>query len=439
MIPKPSRGDGWEGSMGLTPMARYEDLLGDGLEALLGQGTDDLGAFAEGLNARGALAHGGKAWDAAALESELRRLAADADRMPYVPAAEPPFVSRPFVPQPKTTEERLAAGLLNLWYLVARSSDLIDRPLALKRLDRNLVLWRDAAGAVQAVENYCPHRGAPLSMGEIRDGMIVCPYHGVQVTGAGVVADVPPTPSCPMVGQKAVRSYPCREFADAIWIYFSDDQEAAVPEPIWPDSLTSPDWTSFLYTGIWDCNWQLVIDNRTDPVHGSYLHAGTFTLSFGRKDTELKIEPKPHGFETYRSNQRGVNIDWHEVVFHPDNIYWVRTEIPYPPAFGGGSFFINGFATPIDRDTTYFWVYRSRQLSGWRRDLWRFLYRNRLEERAAHVLGQDRVLLEAMSVDARQREFLLQTDTAMARMRRHLKQQAQRQTESIEDVKPAAE
>ena len=37
----------------------------------------------------------------------------------------------------------------------------------MKALGRNLVLWRDAAGALNCLEDYCPHRGARLSRGEV--------------------------------------------------------------------------------------------------------------------------------------------------------------------------------------------------------------------------------------------------------------------------------
>ena len=41
------------------------------------------------------------------------------------------------------------------------------RPLCVARI----------AGELAALENECPHRGAPLSEGTIEDGRIVCPWH----------------------------------------------------------------------------------------------------------------------------------------------------------------------------------------------------------------------------------------------------------------------
>ena len=33
-------------------------------------------------------------------------------------------------------------------------------------------------GALSALDNECPHHGAPLSEGTIEDGRVVCPWHG---------------------------------------------------------------------------------------------------------------------------------------------------------------------------------------------------------------------------------------------------------------------
>lgn len=325
-----------------------------------------------------------------------------------------------------TTEDYLKTGLLNMWYLVAASDDVRDRPVGLKRLDRQLVLWRGDDGVLNVIEDACPHRGAPLSLGRIVNGNVACAYHGVEMDGTGRVVAVPPTPDCPLVGRQAVKAYPCREIAGAIFVYFGDALHADPPEPNIPEELTSGEWTSFFYATEWNCNWQVALDNRTDPVHGSYLHAGTFTLGYGRKDAELKVEKTDGGFQTYRTNQRGVNIDWHEVEFSPGNILWVRTDIPYPPSLGG-FFRILGHPTPIDAERTYVWFFRSRKLSGWRSDMWRFLYKNRLAARSFTVLEQDRTMLERIPLAARKRENLLQVDIAVGRMRRLLREEAERQ------------
>ncbi|MBU3740011.1 MAG: 3-phenylpropionate dioxygenase, partial [Rhodoferax sp.] len=58
---------------------------------------------------------------------------------------------------------------------------------------------------------------------------------------------------------------------------------------------------------------------------------------------------------------------------------------------------------------------------------WRFLYKNRLEQRHWHVLEQDRVAVEHMEPDANQREHLYEHDVGLSRLRKIMQSLAQRQ------------
>src|SRR5690242_10804584 len=78
-------------------------------------------------------------------------------------------------------------GLRNLWYPVAPSWMIGHAPLGLTRLSEKIVVWRDAAGEVHALEDRCPHRGARLSLGWNLGDRLSCWYHGVEVAGDGVV------------------------------------------------------------------------------------------------------------------------------------------------------------------------------------------------------------------------------------------------------------
>lgn len=328
-------------------------------------------------------------------------------------------------------KERLDTGLLNFWYLVADSTWITQEPVGLKRLDQEIVIWRDQNGEINVIEDRCPHRGARLSKGRVQKGRITCSYHGVQLDGKGVITETPTTPDCPLVGRKAVRSYPSREIKGAIWVYFGDEDHQEPDEMILPEEFSSDDWSSFLFSQVWNCNYQYVLDNRLDPMHGSYLHASSYTLAYGNKQDHLLLEDTERGFVVSRENQIGVNIDRTEFYHYPSNNIWIQTEIPYPASGGGGFFRIGGFVTPIDMNSCLFWVYRSQKSSGWRRDLWRFLYKNRLDERHLQVLVQDREMLESIYKDARNNELLLQSDVGVARMRKILKKLAEDQLDGL--------
>ena len=124
--------------------------------------------------------------------------------------------------------------------------------------------------------------------------------------------------------------------------------------------------------------------------------------------------------------QRGVNFDW--VEFADTGAHWMRLAIPYQKRAGpGGLFGIVGFVTPIDENNCRVFFWRTRKVQGWQRDVWRFMYKNRLEGLHWEVLEQDRAVLEAMDPAARDQEFLYQHDTGLARVRRLLESQAKAQ------------
>jgi nitrite reductase/ring-hydroxylating ferredoxin subunit len=80
------------------------------------------------------------------------------------------------------------------WWAVALSEEVTgDKPLSVDIGDRPVVLWRDLQGHVRALEDRCPHRRAPLSLGCIRkEGWIQCGYHGWSYDGeTGRVMEIP--------------------------------------------------------------------------------------------------------------------------------------------------------------------------------------------------------------------------------------------------------
>lgn len=332
-------------------------------------------------------------------------------------------------PQQRLEERRLAEeildrGLDDLWYAILPVDRIPDdRPVGVVRLGTKLVVWRDGAGEVHVQRDLCPHRGAPMSRGVVLDGKLTCGYHGVQVDGAGTIVDVPALPGCPLVGKTgAMRTYATRVAGGVVFAWMGRGE----PKPFGlPYEFTDDDWTGFCCTATWACNYRYALDNLLDPMHGAYLHADSFTLAYGSKEDTFRVRETEHGFVVEKERQVGVNFDWTE--FGDTGAHWVRLDIPYPPAAGPGGFMrIVGFTTPIDRERCQVFFWRMRKVTGWQRDLWRFLYKNRLEERHWNVLEQDRVMLEEMEPDAREHENLYQHDVGVSHLRRLLLRQARR-------------
>lgn len=67
----------------------------------------------------------------------------------------------------------------NAWYVACTPSEIDDKPLGRTICGERIVFYRGPEGQVAAVEDFCPHRGAPLSLGRVIEGQLVCGYHGL--------------------------------------------------------------------------------------------------------------------------------------------------------------------------------------------------------------------------------------------------------------------
>lgn len=337
-----------------------------------------------------------------------------------------------------TVQHYLDKGLRGLWYPVLASWEVQSAPVGITRLGEQIVVWRNKDGQVQALEDRCPHRGARLSMGWNFGDRIACWYHGVEVAGNGEVKDVPAVDKCPLVGQQCVRSYNVQEAHGAIFLWFGVTVDQQPDELTFPDELADTDsFSNFLCTAAWKCNYQYALENVMDPMHGTYLHSSSHSMAEGDRKADMVLQPTKTGFIFEKKGQSGVNFDW--VELGNSGTCWMRLSIPYKKRFGpGGHFFIVGMVVPEDNDNCRVFFWRIRRVQGWQRDMWRFMYRNRLEKLHWEVLEQDRVVLESLAPNARDHEYLYQHDVGLSRLRRMMQKAAKEQLAMREAQQGAA-
>ena len=91
------------------------------------------------------------------------------------------------------------------------------------------------------------------------------------------------------------------------------------------------------------------------------------------------------------------------------------------------TFWLVEMVVPEASEKCYSCLWGMRGVQGWQRDLWRFMYRNRLEKLHWEVLEQDRVVLESLAPNARDHEYLYQHDVGLSRLRRMMQKAAKEQ------------
>ena len=118
------------------------------------------------------------------------------------------------------------------WYAVAIAGGLEPGTSAGTRLfEKEIVIWRDSAGAAHAWEDRCPHRGMRLSFGFVRGDHIACLYHGWQYDSAGQCRYIPAHPNLAVPDTIRAGTYPSAEAGGLLWIWSELAAEAGAPPP----------------------------------------------------------------------------------------------------------------------------------------------------------------------------------------------------------------
>ena len=174
------------------------------------------------------------------------------------------------------------------WYVAAFADELGPRLLARTILGRGVVMYRNAENQVVAMEDRCPHRSMPLSVGELKDDHIICAYHGMRFNMQGDCVHVPSQAKCPH--SMGVRTYATLERGPVVWIWMGDHASAdptRLPDQPW---LNRGDWEmskGYMYL---KASYVRLHENLLDLTHLSFLHAKSFgTPDYASASYETEI------------------------------------------------------------------------------------------------------------------------------------------------------
>lgn len=77
------------------------------------------------------------------------------------------------------------------WYVIGEKKNFKNNKLyKVKIWDNDYLVWKNNTN-YYAMDNYCSHRGASLSLGKIINNNIMCPYHGYEFNHEGKLCKVP--------------------------------------------------------------------------------------------------------------------------------------------------------------------------------------------------------------------------------------------------------
>jgi len=186
----------------------------------------------------------------------------------------------------------------NAWYVAAWTKDIGRQLVSRRILGEPIVFYRREDGAPVALEDSCPHKLAPLSVGELVGDEVQCGYHGMTFNCSGACTRVPGQTKVPPSAK--VRSYPLVERYNAVWIWMGDaalaDPDAIVEVPRYGESGWGVVDGQYLH---FPTHYLNITDNLVDPAHTTYVHKKTIGGA-GGEDVGVKVEQGDRQVLAYR-------------------------------------------------------------------------------------------------------------------------------------------
>jgi phenylpropionate dioxygenase-like ring-hydroxylating dioxygenase large terminal subunit len=184
-------------------------------------------------------------------------------------------------------------SLRNFWVPAAFSGQLgSGRPCPVQLFGEPLVLFRDTGGVAHCLADYCPHRGAPLSLGDVDGDVLRCRYHGWHIDGGGTCSKLPSLDDPAAAGRRAsVPSYPVREAGGVLWAWLGDPAKAALREPPVPAPPADRDGPFAEVNSHVDIasHFSQVMANLVDPAHVPFLHVDTLARYANLREHRMRF------------------------------------------------------------------------------------------------------------------------------------------------------
>ena len=148
------------------------------------------------------------------------------------------------------------------WYVFAASTDVRgDRPFGTRVAGLEIVAWRDETGGLHVGPATCPHLGADLATGTVDCGGLICPWHGLRLSGGREFGWKP---------------LPAHDDGVLVWVRLDGiGGEEPLDAPVLAARPAGPRLAAVTrLEGA--CEPRDIIAYRLDPWHGAWFHPYSF-------------------------------------------------------------------------------------------------------------------------------------------------------------------
>jgi len=186
------------------------------------------------------------------------------------------------------------------WQPVALAEELPPegRPVPVRLLGEDLVLFRDAAGRPGLLHRFCSHRAWDLAAGYPEDEGLRCAAHGWLYDREGHCLEMPLEPPESDFHEEIKHvAYPVEERAGLVFAYLGPDEPPLLPGY---EFLDAPDGHRRSTKYFQECNYlqgsEATLDPLVIPVLRQILNRGGPADNGDADGTDLEIEPEETAF-----------------------------------------------------------------------------------------------------------------------------------------------
>jgi nitrite reductase/ring-hydroxylating ferredoxin subunit len=231
------------------------------------------------------------------------------------------------------------AGHHRCWYAVCIAADLKEGvPLGREFLGTRVVAWRDPSGKAVVQSAWCPHLGADLSIGQVVEGRLRCPYHHWSFDGGGACVKIPTGDKIPAAAR--IFTYPTKEAWGLVWAFNGETPDFDVPRI--PDAAESSIAITLHERPRANFETWIATSNGVDFQHLRTLH-GIPEVSL---PAELDVDAGGIGFQVespyhlQHGRISGTNSFAQHLRVGPNEMFMLFSGTPVEPGWSAGHFVV---------------------------------------------------------------------------------------------------
>lgn len=215
------------------------------------------------------------------------------------------------------------------WLPVCTSAQLPkpdSDPVRVRIVGESFVAFRDTAGNIGLLEEFCMHRRASLAIGRVEEGGIRCLYHGWKFGVDGTIQETPNHCDDRFRARLKAPAFPVREAGGLVWAYLGPKDK----EPPFQryEFFDGPEENRCIFRINIPCNYLQLWEGGTDSSHVGILHCNlanpewknkasfvpdmedytSVALATGDNAPALEIENTPYGYQ-YGAKRKGPTLD----------------------------------------------------------------------------------------------------------------------------------